>query len=418
MAHQGRKPVLLSLLAVILLLAGFLGWQGYQALQFHQQLAKAEQALKEYQFEQATAALKECIQQRPKSPPLRLLAAQAARRNGDLDEAEAQLIQYRELDGENKTDAALQWSMLFAQQGRMQEVDYLIKAIEYRHPESEQILEALAQGSIHTYNLHRATFWIRELLERYPNNPVGLWLKAETMSTMGNRKLALKELQDLVKKHPSGSKFRKSLVRMLSTMQKYEQAIPHYQVLQRQAPGDLETVLGLAHCWIQLDRTKEAEPLVREIEEKYSDNSEALLLCGQYAIQQQRLADAERLLRKAVEIAPFDHQVHLHLGICLKQRDKPEEGQKHIDRSKEIERGLTRLEKLVGAMMAKPNDPEPRLEAGQICLKYGQVSEGLRWLSGALAIDPQHKPTHQALADHFDSVGNAEKAKQHRQLAQ
>ena len=78
---------------------------------------------------------------------------------------------------------------------------------------------------------------------------------------------------------------------------------------------------------------------------------------------------------------------------------------------------MMRLEKVFQAMVKAPADPAPRLEAGRICLRNGQVSEGLRWLSGVLDLVPDHKPTHQVLADHFESVGDTTLAEHHRARA-
>jgi hypothetical protein len=72
------------------------------------------------------------------------------------------------------------------------------------------------------------------------------------------------------------------------------------------------------------------------------------------------------------------------------------------------------LEKAVQAMVKTPADPAPRLEAGRICLRNGQVSEGLRWLYGILELVPNHKPTHQVLADHYESQGDTAQAEYHR----
>src|SRR5207244_3770988 len=145
-------------------------------------------------------------------------------------------------------------------------------------------------------------------------------------------------------------------------------------------------------------------------QERHADNSEALLVCGQFALGEQRPDDAERLLRRAVELAPNDHEVHYQLGVCLQQLDRPEEARQHVERAKQIEADLIRLEKVFEATVRAPADPDPRLEAGQICLRNGQVTEGLRWLYGALEAAPDHKQTHAALADFFASQGDAEKA--------
>jgi Flp pilus assembly protein TadD len=154
--------------------------------------------------------------------------------------------------------------------------------------------------------------------------------------------------------------------------------------------------------------------LVRELQEKHADNADALLECARFALRQKRPADAEPLLRRALRLAPGDHEVHYELAGCLSQLGRADEARRHLERHKQIEADLVQLDKAVQAMVKKPGDPGPRLEAGRICLRNGQVAEGLRWLAGALELDPNHKPTHQALADYYQSVGDAARAEYHR----
>src|SRR5262249_24774407 len=194
-------------------------------------------------------------------------------------------------------------------------------------------------------------------------------------------------------------------------------AAGQYEELHRQEPAQAQHLLCLVRCWDRLGRPEDARPLIRQLQEQHPDNSEALLVCGQFALAEQRPADAEPLLRRALELAPNAHEVPYQLGVCLQQLARPEEAWRHVERAKQIEDDLVRLEKVFEATVRTPADPEPRLEAGQICLRNGQVAEGLRWLFGALEAAPDHKPTHAGLADYFASQGDLEKAEHHRQLA-
>src|SRR5262249_40886362 len=149
-----------------------------------------------------------------------------------------------------------------------------------------------------------------------------------------------------------------------------------------------------------------ARPLLKRLQERYPDESEVLLECGRFALDENRPADAEPLLRRAADLAPGDPEIHREFGVCLGRLDRPEESQQHLARSKQIEADLILLEKTLEAMAKAPNDPGPRREAGEICLRNGQVSEGLRWLSGVLDMNPDDKPTHQILATFYGSRGD------------
>jgi Flp pilus assembly protein TadD len=408
----------LLLAALLLIPAGYLSWHGVCWLRFRRDRAEAEIALAQCDFARARGLLAECLRLWPHDPATRLLAARAARRDGDVDAAEKQLDAYRLATRGGGAEKTLEWAMIQAQRGRVREVvDYLISCLDAHHPASEQILEALALGSVQVYQLDRARFWLEELQEKAPQNPIGRLLRAQTMESLGKDTQALEVYRSLVADFPRYTKARSSLAALLLRMQDYEEAAGQYEELHRQEPGQAQPLLCLVRCWDRLGRSEDARPLIRQLQERHADNSEALLVCGQFALAEQRPAEAERLLRRAVELAPNDHEVHYQLGVCLQQLDRPEEARRHVERAKQIEDDLVRLEKVFEATVRTPADPDPRLEAGQICLRNGQVAEGLRWLYGALEAAPDHKPTHAVLADYFASQGDLEKAEHHRRLA-
>jgi predicted Zn-dependent protease len=413
-----RTPARAAVSAVVLAALALAGWQGLRVLRFHQDRTAAEEALAAHDFPRARRLLASCLDQRPHDPAVLLLAAQAARRDGYLDDAQEYLDRYQARVRTATPEGALQWALLRVQQGLVKEnVHDLIAQVDIRHPASEQILEALAQGCVHVYRLDEASFWTKQLLDRFPDNPVGRLIHAQTTETLGRLDRAGALMQALVEDYPENDRARLFLARILTKGRQYEEAAQHFRELRRRQPGDVMILLGLVRALLPLEQLDEAGPLLRELEEEHADNSEAMLECGRFALRQKRPADAERLLRRALELAPHDHEIHYHLSVCLQQLERPEESRRHLARFKQIEDDLKRLEQLVEATVKKPSEPGPRLEAGQICLRNGQAAEGLRWLYGVLDLVPAHKPTHQALAEHFESIGDSPRAEYHRQRA-
>src|SRR5262249_43872416 len=90
---------------------------------------------------------------------------------------------------------------------------------------------------------------------------------------------------------------------------------------------------------------------------------------------------------------------------------------KVLVRLKRVDTDLARIANLNRAIARAPHDPALRCEAGRILLRNGLEAEGLRWLESALAENPRDAPTHQAPADHYERIGSAERAAQHRQRA-
>ncbi len=406
------RAVLTLLMVVLLIVTGGYGWREYR---FRQARSAARLALSEYDFPTALAQLDTCLRLRPGDPELLLLAVQAARREGLLNRAEEYLNVYREQMETPTPAAALQSSLLQVQRGKVKEfVPTFLDFLEVRHPDSEQILEALAQGCISVYRLDEATFWIKQLLDRFPKNPIGRLLSAQTNETLRRREQAFNIARQLVDDFPRNERARLFLADLLFRTHRYDEAIEQYQAALRLKPKDFAPLLGLIRSLVTLDRLAEAESLVEKLEREHSDNSEALLECGRFALRQKRPEEAERLLQRALELNPNDHEIHLELAVCLGLLNRTEQARQHQERFKQIQADMQELEKAFQAMVKSPSDPTPRLQAGRICLRNGQIQEGLRWLAGALELAPNHKPTHQALAEYYESQGNTTQAEYHR----
>jgi predicted Zn-dependent protease len=406
-------------LSVLLLLAGgLLCWHSVRLTRAHFAFAAAEKAVARYDFPTARERLKLAAQLRPRQPAIWLLAAQAARRDGDLVEAKDHLARYEALAGVMTPDGHLERSLQLAQQGDIERDVYdLMAKADAGHPATEQILEALAVGSVHIYHFDRAGFWVHHLLTRFPKNPIGRLIRAQMDDVLGKRESAATRCRELLADFPDNWKAKVLLAGLLYRAQQFAEAADLYEDLRRRRPDDLSPLLGLARCRDRIGQMEATRPLMREMEERFSDNSDALLECGRFALLDNRTGDAERLLRRAVQLAPSDHEVHYQLGLCLERLGRTDEARHHMERFKQIEADLTRLDKLLQAIVKNPRDPAPRREAGRICLRNGQTAEGLRWLQGALDIAPGDKGTHDALADYFLSQGDKERANYHRQMA-
>lgn len=411
-ARWGRAGV------VLVLAAGFLSWHAVRLGRAHLAAARAEDALARYDFAAARRDAERAAGLRPRRPDAWLLAARAARRDGDLDGSAALLRRYTALAG-STPDGRLEEALRAAQAGDIErDVHDLMAKADSGHPATEYILEALAVGSVHVYHFDRAGFWVRHLLDRFPKNPVGRLIRAQMDDVLGKRDRAAAGCRDLLADFPDNREAKVLLAGLLLRAQQFAESAELYEGLRRDRPDDLRPLLGLARCRDRMGRTEEARPLVREMEERFGGHSEALLECGRFALADGRVADAERLLRRAAELAPNDHEVHYQLGLCLEQAGKPDEARHHAERFKQVEADLRRMDELLKAVVNGPRDPAPRREAGLICLRNGQPAEALRWLQGALEAAPGDKATHAALADYYDQTGDRDKARHHRQLAE
>ena len=147
------------------------------------------------------------------------------------------------------------------------------------------------------------------------------------------------------------------------------------------------------------------------------NHAEALSERGKLELQTGQLDAAELWLRKAVAKSPYDRDTLYNLYQCLLQRGKEAEAKECLEKVEKIAADRQRLAELTQKITASPKDPALRYEAGLICLRNGQQQEGVRWLLSALVEDWEHRPTHQALAEYYQGIGQTDKAAYHREWA-
>ena len=60
-----------------------------------------------------------------------------------------------------------------------------------------------------------------------------------------------------------------------------------------------------------------------------------------------RWADGRRYLNRAVQLAPYDMEIHRDLSVCLYQIGRREDADQHAKRSREIEADLVQLREAI-----------------------------------------------------------------------
>lgn len=138
---------------------------------------------------------------------------------------------------------------------------------------------------------------------------------------------------------------------------------------------------------------------------------------GKMAMQMGKPAEAEAHLRHAVRLDPVSFQAHNILCQCLEALGRTAEADEQRHKADRIKQDLSRMEQLTRKLQESPRDATVRCEVGRLFLRLGEPREGVAWLYRALELDPLLQPAHAALADYYDSVHDAAKADEHRQLA-
>lgn len=413
-----RHPAWTLAAALLVGVFGFWLWRDLRSRWVLAERTRAEEALATQDFDAARRHLDRCLLYRPDDPKLSLLSAQAARRAEKYPEAEEHLRRYQDLVGDATEEGTLELAMLLAQRGELpQSESHLLSCLAARHPATDLILESLALSYVTTYRLDEALYMLDRLLARQPDNVTALLTRGILYESATHKDKALKDYRHAVEARPDNPRALLRLAEALQASHKLEEAIPYYERLLERDPTHAGALLGLAGCRRDTGDVDAASALLDELAVAHPDYDAGILDRGRLALQRGQFEEAERLLRRAVELRPADDLTHHHLSLCLQAQGKQSESKTHRERADQIDRDRKQLFRLYPQAMRSPQDPAPRLELGRICLRNGQEKEALRWLMGALQIAPDHRPTHQALADYYLEHGDTDRAEFHRRRA-
>jgi tetratricopeptide (TPR) repeat protein len=408
--------VLLLLVPVLLLLIGGVIWFIGVNVRAEYDYRAAERALEQRDFGTARALLDRCLGVRPRSAETHYLAARAARRAGDFDDAGRHLRTCEQLGGAPEA-LELERALVRVQRGDAEMyAGWLLKCVEQDHPDSVLILEALATGFMKTYRMNHADHCLRLWLEREPDNVQALMWRAELAERRQSSE-AVEYYRRAVEADPEHEEARLRLASGLLSLHRHEEAARHYEWLRERHPDRADVLVGLARCRREMGRPEEAKRLLELALAANPKHVAALHERGRVALEMDQPAEAEEWLRKAAAAAPNHQEITFTLYQCLQARGKTTEARQLHAQIERINASLERLGELTRKIAASPNDADLRYEAGMIFLNNGQEVEGLRWLASALNENPRHAPTHRALTEYYEHAGDSARADQHRRLA-
>jgi tetratricopeptide (TPR) repeat protein len=411
--RRGHWVVLLFFLLAVLIATGFWFWQARPSRQEWQQV---EAAFQRHDLATAAVHLDRYLKHRPHDADAWLLAGRTARRLDRFIKAEEYLIRCQELAG--ITDATrLEWDLLRIQQGDLGDVHSRLRmTITPDHPDAPLVLEALARGYIATDRLRDALDACDLWVDRQPNHPGPWFWRGTILERLGHNSQAMPDYQRAMELAPQDREVRLAVARQFDMFRQPNSAAEQYEYLLARDPDDVEALLGMAECWIERGRPADAVPLLNQVMARNPIPAAGYFLRGRVALELNDAPAAEQWLTRAVDESPDNAEAWHHLILSLRAQGKSVEADRLAPRLEAIRQDLQRLSEMIASVALHPDEVGPRHEAGVVALRLGRYDEGVRWLQSALRARGDHRSTHAALAEHFESRGDP-RAQAHRRAA-
>jgi tetratricopeptide (TPR) repeat protein len=417
LAGLRKRPRLLLALAA-LPVAGVFGGPHLWAY-YH--LAAGRSAVDACHHDEARDHLRRCLSVWPGCVEARLLAARAARRAGDLEEAARLVDECRRLAAEQDSgEVALEWALLQASAGNLDGgVEEGLQAHLEKDPARAPLVwEALAEGHRRMCRTRHALACLEAWLARHPGSLQAVFVRAEVQRQVGAVTRAADDYRTVLQGDPARADARRPLAGCLLQVGRYEEALGHLEVLRRRRPDDAELLVQEARCRFELGQKGEAEGLLGRALAARPDYGPALRERGRLELSADRPAQAEGLLRQAVRSLPHDYPTVFMLADALRRQRKGAEARARQQEAERLKDALERVNEIQRREMSeRPFDPALRRELGGLLLRLGQKESGLRWLRSALPLEAENAATHAALAAYYEQEGDTGKAAAHRRLA-
>ncbi|HZY89513.1 MAG TPA: tetratricopeptide repeat protein, partial [Gemmataceae bacterium] len=330
------------------------------------QLAAAERYVRAERLDEAEAGLRHCLLIWPRSADARRLAARVARLRGDYGRAEAELVECGRLQRPPDERTQLEWLLLRAQRGEIDEVaPSLWACAEREHPEADHILETLARGYMHQLRFRAALRCLDRRLARGPDTARVRDWRGWAREQLQDRDGALADYRAALEAEPGRRAVRLRLVALLLERDDAAGALPHLERLRGEPPADDEVRVGLARCRLLKGEHAEALALLDAVLAEHPDNLGALYFRGKALLDLGRAAEAEAALRRALLLKPAGPNILFALYRSLQsQRGRESETAECYARYRAAKGDLDKLYRLLGGEIERaPRDPGPPAEA-------------------------------------------------------
>jgi len=414
-ARLSRRATI-GVLGVVLVavLAG--GWVVADQVLAWRALSKARDALAAGDPAAARDRLARTLATWPHDNETHFLAAVAARRTSDRAAAGRHLDEAARF-GWNADAVRHERALLAAANGApFYAVEAILRPLaDGSGPDAADALAVIVPGYIGQYRIVEVDPLTARWVELAPTDSRAWAARTDVLERLERREACRLAFAAWVEAVPDDRRARLGLVRtMLDARRPPAEVTPHLEQLSTAYPDDPDVLRFRAAA---MEAEGRADDAVATLDRAATRPDASVVVLTQRArldLDRGRAADGLPYARRAVAADPSDVEARFMLLRCLQQAGTPAEAAEAEARWRQLRDDLTRVRELGRRISTSPADPDLRREIGELFLRNGREAEGVRWLESALAIRPDHTPSHRALADYYRRTNRAELAAPHQ----
>ena len=310
-----------------------------------------------------------------------------------------------------------EWILAQAQSGLMNQAEpYFARLLADPGEDGPEICAAYANGYAHHYQFQKTFDILYAWQADYPDDAEPYLMHGIIRQRWDDWSAAEEAFRSALKREPNLIEAHSRLGLVLAAQHKYQEALEHFRICLADDNENYDTRLAWADCLMNLGRHTEARKVYLKLIRDNDDDCTVRAGLAKIALQAGNWNESLKWVRPAVERCPREIAVRYVFGQALAASGDTDAAQQHLDYSVAATESLTRATQLISKLINNPDDLETRFELGRIALDYNSAEDGVNWLNTVLAVDPDHRATHKLLADYYSSIGDQQKASEHRKI--
>jgi tetratricopeptide (TPR) repeat protein len=321
------------------------------------EIQAAQQALDRRNFSEARQHLRKYLVAHPDDLSALLLAAEAARRDGDLGAAGERLAEFADAKGPESA-LELERRLLAVQRGDAAEADLVFEFCQ-AHPDAPEtpfVIEALIVADLNRLavplsldaflgiepappelaRLHQAIgLWLEDRLA--PADQVqGLIWRGRAKGLSGDQPGAVADLQQALDLAPDHFEARAYLALAIN-QENPVKSLEHFEILLQRYPSDVRVQFAVASIRRSLGELDAARELLDQILRERPSSSQVLVERASVALDARNAQEARPFLEKAAELSPDSADVQLALTRWLTMLGDTAAAKRHQERFLELD---------------------------------------------------------------------------------
>ena len=407
------KKSRLLLLVCVLVCTGTLA-----VLLFEVGLWRAQVSLDARQHQPALRWLSAVRWLRPSHAELHYLLARTHRRLGNFKEVEHHLRVAFEQGWDVRQLEREQWITL-AQNGEFAKVNpHWGELFDSAGSDLPEIAGAYVRGALGLLRINDALRVIEIWKAGFPDDPEPFVIQGQIAESGLEWKSASEAYQEALQRASGRSDLHRELGRVLLELGQLDKSQQHLRVAVESEPDDVVALVSLGKCLSKAGRTDEARVCLKRAIAVDPGNASARKVLATLELTMGNAEAALDWILPVTEVHAEDAAARYTLAKALRTAGRVEDAEPHERFVAESAQPLLDLGIQMERLVADPLNIDLRFQIASTTLRYKSKEEGAAWLRSLLKVAPAHAQSHALLADYYSSLGNENKAAEHRRRGQ